>query len=72
MESEREGWENKEEVEVEMRWKKRRGVFFFYVERGGVFIGSILGKVRNKNRRAKDQSGAMKRDGIRETSREGK
>lgn len=72
MESEREGWENKEEVEVEMRWKKKRGGFFFYVERGGVFIGSILGKVRNKNRRAKDQSGAMKRDGIRETSREGK
>lgn len=69
MESEREGWENKEEVE--MRCKKRRGDFF-YVERGGVFIGSILGKVRNKNRRAKDQSGAMKRDGIRETSREGK
>lgn len=30
MESEREGWENKEEVEVEMemRWKKRRGDFF--------------------------------------------
>lgn len=52
-----------------MEEKKRR---FFYVERGGVFIGSILGKVRNKNRRAKDQSGAMKRDGIRETSREGK
>lgn len=30
MESEREGWENKEEVEVEMRCKKRRGVFFFF------------------------------------------
>lgn len=32
MESEREGWENKEEVEVEMemRWKKRRGDFFLH------------------------------------------
>lgn len=28
MESEREGWENKEEVEVEMRCKKRRDFFF--------------------------------------------
>lgn len=28
MESEREGWESKEEVEVEMRCKKRRGDFF--------------------------------------------
>lgn len=36
-----------------------------------------MGKVRNRNGRAKDQSGGgrdgvMKRDGIRETSREGK
>lgn len=62
-------------IKKRWRWRwdgRKEEEVFFYVERGGVFIGSILGKVRNKNRRAKDQSGAMKRDGIRETSREGK